>query len=77
MQHVFLFMLICLTLCFIFSIDKCEEDDNLPSMESLEISKKSTVVSISNHFGGEDEEDIPDMEEYDEPDCLIETVPVS
>ncbi|KAK2653470.1 hypothetical protein Ddye_013326 [Dipteronia dyeriana] len=57
--------------------DKCEEDDNLPSMESLEISKKSTVVSISNHFGGEDEEDIPDMEGYDEPECLIETDPAT
>ncbi|KAH7557385.1 hypothetical protein ACOSP7_027098 [Xanthoceras sorbifolium] len=57
--------------------DKCDEDDNLPSMEALEISKKSTVMSISNHFGGEDEEDIPDMAEYDEPDSLIETDPAT
>ncbi|KAK3221105.1 hypothetical protein Dsin_015075 [Dipteronia sinensis] len=57
--------------------DKCEEDDNLQSMESIEISKKSTVVSISNHFGGEDEEDIPDMEGYDEPECPIETDPAT
>lgn len=46
-------------------------------MEALEISKKSTLMSISNHFGGEEEEDIPDMAEYDEPDSLIETDPVS
>lgn len=46
-------------------------------MEALDIGKKSTVMSISNHFGGEEEEDIPDMEGYNEPDSLIETDPVS
>lgn len=45
-------------------------------METLEISKKNTIQSISSHFGGEEEEDIPDMEEYEDPDNLIETDPV-
>ncbi|THG09810.1 hypothetical protein TEA_010586 [Camellia sinensis var. sinensis] len=54
--------------------NKCEEEENLPSMETLEISKKNTIQSISSYFGGDDE-DIPDMEEYEEPDNLIETDP--
>lgn len=61
-----------------FCLDnKHEEEENLPSMETLEISKKNTIQSIASHFGGEEEEDIPDMAEYEEPDNLIETDPVS
>ncbi|GMP69861.1 hypothetical protein CsSME_00028953 [Camellia sinensis var. sinensis] len=45
-------------------------------METLEISKKNTIQSISSYFGGDDE-DIPDMEEYEEPDNLIETDPAT
>ncbi|KAK3200054.1 hypothetical protein Dsin_023469 [Dipteronia sinensis] len=33
------------------SKDKCDEDNNLPSMESLEISQKSTVMSILTILG--------------------------
>lgn len=55
---------------------KNDEEENLPSMETLEISKKNTIQSISSYFGGEDEEDIPDMAEYEDPDNLIETDPV-
>ncbi|OVA03836.1 Autophagy-related protein 3 [Macleaya cordata] len=51
---------------------KCDEE-NLPSMETLEISSKNTIQSISSYFGGDEEEDIPDMAEYEEPDNLIET----
>lgn len=39
----------------------------MPSIEALEISKK---------IRGEEEEDIPDMGEYEEADNLIETDPV-
>jgi len=46
-------------------------------MESLEISKKSSVKQISSNTGGEDDEDIPDMEEFKEYDNIIETDPVS
>ncbi|XP_026407171.1 autophagy-related protein 3-like [Papaver somniferum] len=54
---------------------KSSDEENLPSMENLEISKKNkTIQSISSYFGaGEEEEDIPDMEEYEDPDNLIET----
>ncbi|KAF7141863.1 hypothetical protein RHSIM_Rhsim06G0096100 [Rhododendron simsii] len=48
-----------------------------PSMETLEISKKNTSQSIASHFGGEEEEDIPYMAEYEEPDNLIGTDPPS
>ncbi|XAR71824.1 hypothetical protein NMG60_11018259 [Bertholletia excelsa] len=49
----------------------------LPSMETLEISKKNTIQSISSYFGGDEEDDIPDMAEYDEPDNVIETDPAT
>ncbi|KAJ0043837.1 hypothetical protein Pint_17174 [Pistacia integerrima] len=58
--------------------DKLDDDDNLPSMEALEISMNSNVhQSISNHFGGEEEEDIPDMAEYEESNSLIEADPAT
>ncbi|KAL0298373.1 UNVERIFIED_CONTAM: Autophagy-related protein 3 [Sesamum radiatum] len=40
--------------------NKDDEDENLPSMETLDISKKNTIQSISSYFGGEEEEEIPD-----------------
>ncbi|XP_035551649.1 autophagy-related protein 3 isoform X4 [Juglans regia] len=57
--------------------NKHDEDDDLPSMEILEISQKNPIRSIPSYFGGEEEEDIPDMAEYDEPDNLIETDPAT
>ncbi|KAK4600998.1 hypothetical protein RGQ29_010541 [Quercus rubra] len=57
--------------------NNCDEDDNLPSMEILEISNKNPIQSIPSYFGGEEEEDIPDMAEYDEPDNLIEMDPAT
>ncbi|XP_041018673.1 autophagy-related protein 3 isoform X4 [Juglans microcarpa x Juglans regia] len=57
--------------------NKHDEDDDLPSMETLEISQKNPIRSIPSYFGGEEEEDIPDMAEYDEPDNLIETDPAT
>lgn len=59
------------------SESKGDDDENLPSMDALEISKKNTIQSISAHFGGEEEEDIPDMAEFEDPDNLVETDPVS
>ncbi|CAM8999171.1 unnamed protein product [Rhodiola kirilowii] len=52
---------------------KSDEDENLPSMDTLEISSNKPIQSISSYFGGDDEEDIPDMADYGEPDNLIET----
>ncbi|KAK4431668.1 Autophagy-related protein 3 [Sesamum alatum] len=57
--------------------NKNDEDENLPSMETLEISKKNTIQSISSYFGGEEEEDIPDMEEFEEADNLVENDPAT
>ncbi|XP_059460591.1 autophagy-related protein 3 [Corylus avellana] len=57
--------------------NKCDEDDNLPTMETLEISRKNPIRSIPSYFGGEEEEDIPDMADYDEPDNLIENDPAT
>ncbi|KAG6706775.1 hypothetical protein I3842_07G238500, partial [Carya illinoinensis] len=57
--------------------NKHDEDDDLPSMETLEISQKNPIQSIPSYFGGEEEEDISDMVEYDEPDNLIETDPAT
>ncbi|ESW03344.1 hypothetical protein PHAVU_011G006500 [Phaseolus vulgaris] len=55
--------------------NKSDEDDNLPSMESLEISKKSSIKRISSYMGPEDDEDIPDMAEFDDNCNLIENDP--
>lgn len=62
---------------FLSTESKSDDDENLPSMDTLDISKKSTIQSISSYFGGEDEDNIPDMAEFEEPDNLIETDPVS
>lgn len=62
--------------CLLCLENKTDDDDNLPSMETLEISKKNTIQSISSYFGGE-EDDIPDMAEFEEADNLVENDPVS
>ncbi|KAL5129570.1 Autophagy-related protein 3 [Glycine soja] len=45
---------------------KSDEDENLPSMESLEISKKGSIKQIHSYMGAEEGEDIPDMAEFDD-----------
>ncbi|KAK4385145.1 Autophagy-related protein 3 [Sesamum angolense] len=57
--------------------NKDDEDENLPSMETLDISKKNTIQSISSYFGGEEEEEIPDMEELEDKDNLVENDPAT
>ncbi|CAM8983063.1 unnamed protein product [Rhodiola kirilowii] len=52
---------------------KSDDDENLPSMDTLEISSNKPIQSITSYFGGDDEEDIPDMADYGEPDNLVET----
>ncbi|XP_057457001.1 autophagy-related protein 3 isoform X2 [Lotus japonicus] len=52
---------------------KSDEGDNLPSMESLEISKKSPIKQIHSYMGGDEDDDIPDMAEFEETDNVIET----
>lgn len=46
-------------------------------MESLEITENKPIQSISSYFGGEEDDDIPDMTEYDGQDNVIEEDPVS
>lgn len=65
-------------LSYVFSLESNSDEENLPSLETLDIGKKkSNIQSINSYFGGEEEENIPDMAEYEEPDNLIETDPVS
>ncbi|XP_058104396.1 autophagy-related protein 3 [Magnolia sinica] len=56
---------------------KSDEEENLPSMETLEISKSRPIQSISSYFGGNEEEDIPDMAEYEDSGNLLETDPAT
>ncbi|MFS7949454.1 hypothetical protein Hanom_Chr06g00571751 [Helianthus anomalus] len=56
---------------------KGDEEENVPSIETLEISKKNTIQSIPSYFGTEEEDDIPDMEEIDESDNLVEEDPAT
>lgn len=46
--------------------DNMNDEDNVPSMDSLEIQEKTKIRPISSYFGVDEEEDIPDMEEYEE-----------
>jgi len=62
---------------FFFQENKSDEDENVPSMESLEISKKNSIKRIPSYMGPEDDEDIPDMAEFDDSSNVIETDPVS
>lgn len=62
---------------FELSGTKGADEDVLPSMESLEISKAGAIKPIPSYFGGEEEEDIPDMEDYADSENLVETDPAS
>uniref|UniRef100_A0A7N0VLA6 Autophagy-related protein 3 n=1 Tax=Kalanchoe fedtschenkoi TaxID=63787 RepID=A0A7N0VLA6_KALFE len=52
---------------------KSDEDENLPSMDTSEISSNKPIQSISSYFGGDDDESIPDMADYQEADNLVGT----
>lgn len=52
---------------FLFE-DKSVEAEDLPSMETLEISKNKNVKLTTSGFDDQDEEDIPDMADYEEPE---------
>lgn len=56
---------------------KDDEEEIVPSMETLEISKNKTIQSIPSYFGTGEDDDIPDMEEFEEPDNLIESDPAT
>lgn len=55
------------------------QEEDLPSMDALEISKenKGGIKSIPTYFGGEEDDDIPDMEGFEESDNLAEADPVN
>ncbi|KAG0447366.1 hypothetical protein HPP92_028357 [Vanilla planifolia] len=53
------------------------EEENLPSMETLEISKGRRIQPISSYLGGEEEEDIPDMADFDHTENLVEMDPAT
>ncbi|EHA8589151.1 autophagy-related protein 3-like [Cocos nucifera] len=52
------------------------DEGNLPSMDTLEISKGRVIRSIPSYFSGEEEEDIPDMGDFEGSDNLVENDPV-
>lgn len=60
----------------VYKENKREEEEDLPSIETLEISKKNAIQSIPSYFGGDEEEDIPDMGDFEDADNLIESDPV-
>lgn len=53
------------------------EEENLPSMETLEISKGRGIQPISSYLGGEEEEDIPDMADFEHTENMVETDPAT
>ncbi|WOL15956.1 hypothetical protein Cni_G24738 [Canna indica] len=52
---------------------KSSEVEVLPSMDSLEINKSGAIKSIPSYFGGAEEEEIPDMADYEGSENLVET----
>lgn len=46
-------------------------------METLETGKSRTIQSISSYFGGDDEDDIPDMTEFNDHENILEADAVS
>ncbi|KGN46507.1 autophagy-related protein 3 [Cucumis sativus] len=57
--------------------EKRDEEENLPSLETLEISRTKVVKSIPNYFGGEDEDDVPDLDDIEETDNVVGTDPAT
>ncbi|CAN0902310.1 Autophagy-related protein 3 [Linum grandiflorum] len=53
------------------------EEDNVPSMEALEISRKGPIQAIPSYFGDQEEDDIPDLADYDDSDNLAEADPAT
>ncbi|CAA7399732.1 unnamed protein product [Spirodela intermedia] len=53
------------------------EEETIPSMESLAINSEGPIRSISTYFGGAEEEDIPDMASYGDPDNLLDVDPAT
>ena len=58
---------------FFHAEEKSDEEENLPSLETLEISRTKIVKSIPNYFGGEDEDGIPDLADIEENDDALAT----
>ncbi|KAJ6849615.1 autophagy-related protein 3 [Iris pallida] len=58
-------------------VTKSEDDENLPSMDTLEISSGRAILSFPSYFGGQEEEDIPDMAEYEDSENLVEMDPAT
>ncbi|KAJ6803769.1 autophagy-related protein 3 [Iris pallida] len=58
-------------------VTKSEDEENLPSMDTLEISSGRAIRSIPSYFGGQEEEDIPDMAEYEDSENLVEMDPAT
>nr|CAD1844900.1 unnamed protein product [Ananas comosus var. bracteatus] len=56
---------------------KGDEEENLPFIDTLEISKGKVIQSIPSYFGGEEEEEIPDMADFENSENLVETDPAT
>ena len=54
-----------------------DDEEKIPSIESLTINSEGPIRSISTYFGGAEEDDIPDMADFGDPDNLLDADPVS
>ncbi|CAA7026943.1 unnamed protein product [Microthlaspi erraticum] len=57
--------------------DRGNEDENLPSMDALDLNERDTIQPVNKYYGGEEEEDIPDMAEFDEADNVVDNDPAT
>ncbi|KAK9665717.1 hypothetical protein RND81_14G130800 [Saponaria officinalis] len=52
---------------------KTDAEEELPSMDSLQITESKPMPSISSYFGGDDDGDIPDLADFEGEDNILET----
>ncbi|KAL9237155.1 hypothetical protein vseg_011740 [Gypsophila vaccaria] len=51
---------------------KMDVEEELPSMDSLQISESKPMPSISSYFGGDDDGEIPDLADYEGEDNILD-----
>ena len=57
--------------------DNRSEEENVPSIDALETQERRQIHAIPSYFGVDDEEEIPDMAEYKQPDNAVDIDAVS
>ena len=71
------FFLLLISFYCVETVHNDDDEEKIPSIESLTINSEGPIRSISTYFGGAEEDDIPDMADFGDPDNLLDADPVS